>query len=207
MYYTIRPFFTKNHNLLIDNIKTPFIEYVKDADNAWYSFEGGFELYKEPNGEKVAVVLGQFFNEINMLNDGADIIEIADMIDQSTYDAIYYLSKSKLYQEEIDIDKVSFASFSCYIERVYVYPKYRNKKLGHYIFNNLDRIFEFCFNTPIHCFVIYPYPQVPENDSWVNADDENNEMKLKMIGVIKECGFEQLDKSDYYAKNCASAYK
>jgi len=194
--------FSSRHDLTIENLEENFDKTL--YEEGAFSFVAGFALHDEDTDEVLATVKGRFFDEDKILNESEDIVDIADMIDSDTYDAIFALTKSKIYQQELNDDNVFLSLFTCYIERIYVYPKHRDKGIGSYILKNLDLIFLYCFNTPIHSFVIVPKPQQPGGKSgWENAPDEDGRMLKMMINRLKKEGYRKIGKTNFYAKNCA----
>lgn len=87
------------------------------------------------------------------------------------------------------------------MERYYIIPQYRNKGIGSYLLNNLDKILNYFLNVNIKCFIIYPNPQVPINKEWKDIEDKKSEMKKLMEKIIKNAGYKQINKSGYYAIN------
>jgi hypothetical protein len=215
--------FCSRHYMTIFDSSRPFISEVDEEEE--YMFTAGFNLHHtnsddkdfdddinddadyEP-GEVMATVYCTFFDEDKILNDNVDIVVQADMISSDLQGAIYTLTKSRTYKKMIDEDKIFLPLFTCYIDKFYIYPKYRKSGIARYIWDNIENILLHCFNTHIHCFVIIPKPQQPDDEgNWDNSIDENGEMLKRMIKVIKKAGFKQLGKSEYYALNCAAAKK
>ena len=145
--------YTSRSNTLIFDLDVAFSEQIIENDE--YSFQGSLDLIlkeeKFEPGIKVATVTGIFFDENKILNEGQDAIDIADMFTSDTFEAIDVLMGSELFQREINENKSMTPLFNCYIERVYIYPEYRNSGMGNYIFNNLDQYF---YIVLIHLFVV-----------------------------------------------------
>lgn len=175
----------------------PFSQCIDEMEQ--YSFRAFVSIFEEDN--LVAEVSGIVFDEQKILNEGQDIVDIADMYDSDTFGAISTLIESKIYKQELDENLIFTPPYSCYVEKVYVEPEYRRKGIAKYIFNNLYEIFLHCLNIHIRCFVIYPNPQQPnEKGIWENLSDED--MKKLMINVIKKSGYRRIGKSGYFAINC-----
>lgn len=175
----------------------PFSKCIDEMEE--YSFRAFVSIFEEDT--LVAEVYGVVFDEEKILNKGQDIVDIADMYDVDTVEAMSNLTKSKIYKQELDENLIFTSPYSCYIEKVYVKPGYRRKGIGKYIFNNLYGIFLHCLNINIRCFVIYPKPQQPnEKGIWENLSDEG--MKKLMINVIKNSGYRRIGRSGYFAINC-----
>jgi len=194
--------FSSRHSMSIYDIDEPFAEII-DEDEI-YSFIGGFDFHDEDTEEIIATVRGIFFDEDKILNEDEDIVALADALDGDVMGAMSVLTKSKIHNQELNDEKAMLPLFSCYIQRIYVYPKFRGSGFARYIFENLEAICLHSFNTPIHSFVIYPKPQQPDvNENWDNMPDKDDMILKRMIGVLKKAGYKQIGKSGYYALNCA----
>lgn len=194
--------FSSRHHLSIYDYKELFANEVDEQEI--FSFMGGFDLEDERTSEEIATVSGIFFDEDKILNESENIVNIADMFDGDVYVAMAALSKSKLHNKKLNDEKARLSLFSCYIERIYIYPKFRELGLSRYIYENLEQIFLHCFNIQIHSFVIYPKPQQPDKDgNWNDSSDNDGLMLKKMISVLKKNGYKQLGKTGFYAINCA----
>ncbi len=199
---TLEAFSSRQCESYID-IDNPFTRAIDEEQK--YCFFGGFTLKDEDSDDLIAVVEGYFFDEDKILDDGQDIVDIADMLDSDVYGAMYALTRSRLYKKEIDLELAMRSLYSCYISRVFVYETYRGKGIGRYIFENLSSICSYCFNTQIHCFVICPKPQHPtNNDRWVDSEDTDGKMFKLMVSTIKKTGYKQISKTEFYAINCAA---
>jgi GNAT superfamily N-acetyltransferase len=193
--------FSSSQDAFIGDFNIPFREEVDEWEEDKYTFMGSFEIIDEEKDKPVASVSGRFFNHDKIANDGEDIVDVADWINQEVYNAIFELNKSKLYKREIDDNKLLLALYSCYIDRVFVYPEYRNMRIGKYIFDNLEDLCCYCFNVTIHSFVIFPKPQIPSDGvAWVNAADPDGEVKKLMIRLLELTGFEKIGRNGFYAK-------
>ena len=194
--------FSSRHSVSIYNTDEPFSE-ITDEDEI-YSFFGGFDLHNERTKEIIAVVDGIFFDEDKILNDGEDVVDVADALDGDATGAMFALSKSRIHNQALNFEKAMLPLFSCYIRRVYVYPKFRGSGIARYIFENIEAICLHSFNTHIHSFVIYPKPQQPNVEgNWENMPDEDGVMLKRMVSVLKKAGYKKIGKFGYYALNCA----
>lgn len=194
--------FSSRHYTLINDFNDVFTESIDEQEV--FSFVGGVNLQDEDTNEILATVSGIFFDEEKILNENENIVDLADMLDGDVEGAMYALSRSNIHSRELNYEKAMLPLFSCYIQRIYVYPQYRGLGIARYIFINLEQIFLHCFNTPIHSFVIYPKPQQPdEKDCWHDYPDENGVMLKRMVSLLKKDGYKQIGKTGYYAKNCA----
>ena len=159
----------------------------------------------------IAVVRGIIFDKDKILNDHLTLEEVADWTNGDAFNGMVPLLKSKIYKRTMDLDKEIMPLSVCYIERVYIYPKYRKQGFGKYIFENLCDIFEHCFNVTMHCFYIYPNPQYPVSKtdansvSWDDLEENKGKMKKLMISGLQKTGYRRLgNNTEYYALNCAA---
>lgn len=195
--------FSSRHYVAIPCIDEEFRCAVNEEQ--MYSFYAGFSLKDDNNGEIIALVNGTFFDEDRIMNEGESLVNVADMINGDIYGAISSLVDDELFTQGLNENKAMLPLFSCYIERVYIYPNYRNRGIASFVFNNLEQIFWHSFNTPIHCFVIYPKPQQPVSEhEWIDYPDDDGEMLKQMINVISKVGYQKLGDTGYYAINCST---
>ena len=90
--------------------------------------------------------------------------------------------------------------FICYLNRVYIYPEYRNNGIATYIFENLKDIFEYITGRIPQVVLIYPKPQEPEGYGWNNIEDKNNIMLNKIISKIQQFQFKLFQDMGFYIK-------
>ncbi|NLB42843.1 MAG: hypothetical protein GX815_11425 [Clostridiales bacterium] len=177
--------------------------FFKDNIGEYDKYSFSFFMSIGDNGSNIGEVKGRVFDEREILNDGEDLVYISDMYNQDVYSAIEKLIKSKVYKEELDEDLIFENPYLCYIDRVYIEPKYRKLGIAKYIFKNLYTILLHTLMIHIRCFVIYPQPQVRTEERWVDQEDPNNVMKKVMTKVIKNAGYRVIGRnSGYYAINC-----
>jgi GNAT superfamily N-acetyltransferase len=194
--------YSSHHYVPINNFDEVFTESIGEQEV--FSFIAGFTLQEEETNDVLATVRGIFFNEDKILNANEDIADLADMLDADVHGAMSALSRSKIHNQELNDEKAMLPLFSCYIQRIYVYPQYRGLGIAKYIFMNLEEIFLHCFNAPIHSLVIYPKPQQPdEKNCWYDSPDENGVMLKRMVSLLKKDGYKKIGATGYYAKNCA----
>ncbi|MCL2354800.1 MAG: MBL fold metallo-hydrolase, partial [Oscillospiraceae bacterium] len=103
--------------------------------------------------DKIAEISAVFFDEDKILNDGQNITYLADILNADVHNAITALTENKFDLEVTDADKMILPLFTCYLQKLYIYPKYRNKGYAKYIFTNLEDIFNHSFNVHIHTFI------------------------------------------------------
>ena len=202
--------FTTRDEFKIKNSNGSFKENLQEMsiEGEEYTFTAGFTLHDRKNRKIIADVSGIFFDEDKIKYEYGSIVEIADMIDSDVYESVKALYKSKIYNQEIDEEKYFLPLFSCYIQRIYVYPEYRNKGIARFIFKNLDQLFLYLFNTNIHCLFIIPKPQEPikreKYKEWKNTPDEDGMILKRMIKLLKMEGYKQIGRTNIYCKNYAS---
>lgn len=193
---------SKNEVCVVD--RNSSFEEALDIDEK-YAFQGGFSFQNAETNEILAEFKGIFFDEDGMYDNDFSAIDVADMFDSDTESAMSFLVESQMYNQELNEDKVIMSLHSGYIERFYVYPKYRNRGLANYILNNLEEILLFCFNIKVHSLVTYPKPQCPDlKGEWVDYPDEDGAIKRLMIKIFNKHGFSEIDKTGFYAKNYAA---
>lgn len=66
------------------DIDEPFTESI--YENQEYCFFGGCTLKDEDSDDLIAIVEGYFFDEDKILDEGQDIVDIADMLDADVYE-------------------------------------------------------------------------------------------------------------------------
>lgn len=170
-----------------------------------YYINAGYNLYTVNNDcsvtdNIVATVNAIFFNIKRIYNDGIDIEDIADVIDTPYTDDIVSAIESCLDNDllsETDIDDIKSI---CYLNRVYIYPEYRNNGIATYIFENLKNIFDYITGNEPQIVLIYPKPQEPDGYGWHDIKDENNVMLNKMISKIQQFQFTPFKDTGFYIK-------
>lgn len=181
------------------DLKETFPSYVDEANE--YSFNIWIHVRKNRN--LIAVVHGFVLDEDKILNEHQNMIDIADIYTGDACDAISALVKSSIFKQELEDDLAILPPYTCYIETLYVYPKYRGNGVGRYLFSNLYNILLYSLNINTHCFVIIPTPQEPaDNHSWKNSMDSDGNMKKTMINLLKKCGYKRIRNTEFYAINC-----
>lgn len=173
--------------------------------------------------DTVATMRVTFFDEMRIINNyrcpsnremGREMVYIADGISSDLCAAAEALAYSTaLDDKHIGEDKQVLPIFTCYLDRFYVYPKYRNMGVGSYVHRNIQAILEYAFNLNLRCIITYPCPQEPggsiEHKGFESVSDEEkkNTMLAKMISNLKKGGFKQLRKyPKYYVKYCPDLY-
>lgn len=181
------------------DLKEAFPSYVDEMNE--YSFHVSISVSE--NGSRVATVHGLVFDENKILNEHENIVNIADIHSADALGAISSLVKSSIYKQESDENLIFESPYICYIETLYVYPQYRGKSIGKYIFNNIYNIFLYSLNIHTRCLVICPKPQEPvDKHSWVNSLDDDGRLKKIMLNVLKGCGYKRIGKTEFFAINC-----
>lgn len=185
-------------NVAIDN---DFGSDIEDYKYSYYISIKVFDIDAEDIDEEkteglnlVAIIEARLFNIDEIENDGEDLIDIADRIDQETYENIYELFNSKIYDE----DRI-YQAHACYLERFYVMPDYRKKGIGKYLLENLSKILKYQTNADIRYTILQVVPLNYTNDKWQRIK-KCSEMKNFMKSMYEKAGFKQIKKSNYFAK-------
>lgn len=194
-----------NFKISIDKNKTNNIDTSKPFEESLdeyqkYAFTFSLNVYKGKN--KVAIVSGYVMDEDKIINDNQDLLGIADMYEGTFAEAIEILSNNTIYEEEIEDNFINVSWFICYIERFYVFPKYRKQGIGKYLLTNLSEILGHFLNAPIRCFVTFINPQTLTAKGWEFTEPKDEIIKKVMIKLFKEVGYKEIDNSDYFAINC-----
>ena len=203
MDLSLNPYYEKDGFIIDTNI--PFYEDGDfEAIVHKYFVRTGFNLmlvdddYNETN-DIVATIKAVFLRYDNIRNDVINFIDAVDTINTPYTDdivrAVTTLINSQLLPKE-----QSRISLICYLSRVYVYSKFRNKGVANYIFENLQEIFEYITGEQTNLIIIYPQPQEPSGDRWHNVEDE--EMKQKMISKLEQNYFKPISDTGFYFKLC-----
>ena len=124
--------FSSRHYVSINDIEKTFTEIIDEEEV--YNFVGGFDFHDEETDEIIATVKGIFFDEDKIVNEGENISILADMLDGDVEGAMSTLSNSKIHNQVLDDEKAMLPLFSCYIQRIYIYPKYRRSGIARYIY-------------------------------------------------------------------------
>jgi len=196
MELIMKPYYNKELCFIdTDKLFTESLDYEIDYND--FYFKVGFNLYPpdEDYEEKdiVATVEGVFF-KYNLINEfDIDIIDLADNISDDTYKAIITLEDNSLFAKE----DIEYMSLVCYLSRLYVYPKYRNNGIATYIYENLQKIFEYITSDTVNIFIILPCPQEPTLDGrWKNTGD--NIMFEKIVKLLSKHKFKPVGDGFYY---------
>lgn len=140
-----KPFYKKD-SYIVDTGISFYDNSDFEASVHKYYVNAGFKLLAVDENysiteKKVAIVNAIFLNIKNMYNDGINIEDVADVIDTPYTDDI--VSAIELFFNnnllpETDFDKTVSL---CYLNRVYIYPEFRNNGIATYIFDNIQEIF------------------------------------------------------------------
>lgn len=199
-----KPFYKKD-SYIVDTGISFYDNSDFEASVHKYYVNAGFKLLAIDENysiteKKVAIVNAIFLNIKNMYNDGINIEDVADVIDTPYTDDI--VSAIELFFNnnllpETDFDKTVSL---CYLNRVYIYPEFRNNGIATYIFDNIQEIFEYITGEKPHIVLIYPKPQEPDGNRWRNSEDKNDIMLNKMISKIQQFKFVPVKETGFYIK-------
>lgn len=170
-----------------------------------YYINAGFNLYAVDDEyyvtkKIVATVNAIFFDIKNINNDNIDIEDVADVIDTTFTDDI--VSAIEIFLNDDLLPKANFNKTEsvCYLNRIYIYPEFRNSGIATYIFENIQEIFEYITGEKLNIVLAYLKPQEPMKGHWRNIDDKGNVMLNKMISKIEQFEFEPIEKTGFYIK-------
>ena len=104
-----------------------------------YYFKTGFKMYMVddsyvPTDNIVAIVETVFFNIKHIYNDDVDIQDIADVIQSDFGEDISHAIDIFINNTDYVGNDFEQSELLCYLHRLYIYPEYRDKGVGTYIF-------------------------------------------------------------------------
>ena len=171
-----------------------------------YYFKTGFELYMvddsyAPTDNIVAVVETVFFNIKHIYNDDVDIQDIADVIENDFGEDISHAIDIFVNNTKYVSNDFEQSELLCYLHRLYIYPEYRDKGIGTYIFENVQDIFEYITGNKTKIIIIYPKPQEPKSNGWGASEDNDGVMLNKMISKIEQFQFYPIEDTGFYIKD------
>lgn len=171
-----------------------------------YYFKTGFKLYMvddsyAPTDNIVAVVETVFFNIKHIYNDDVDIQDIADVIENDFGEDISHAIDIFINNTKYVSNDFEQSELLCYLHRLYIYPEYRNKGVGTYIFENMQDIFEYITGYQTKIIIIYPKPQEPKRNGWSSSEDKGGVMLNKMISKIEQFQFYPIEDTGFYIKD------
>jgi len=177
--------------------KAPYNDYCVDTHSGNIILEHLDEDYEAGIKESVGEFRCYYFYKYDPQGDYLDVLDNADAISGDLCLAIGTLMRSKKWDDVYD-----FSAGVLYIERFYIKPKFRGKKLGYIIFPVLVDVFS---KRKDSVLTIIPEPL---NDMVKDLGREEETLKStleyqlalsKMQGFIKKFGFEQLGNSEVWA--------
>ena len=177
--------------------KDPEYDYCVDTHFGSIILEHLNEDFEAGTKEIIGEFSCYYFYTYDPQGEYLDVLDNADAISGDLCLAIGTLKHSKKWE-----DVYGFTSGVLYIERFYIKPDYRGKKLGYMIFPVLVDVFSKRKDTVI---TIIPEPL---NDMVKDLGREKTMLKstleyqlalIKMQGFIKEFGFEKLGNSQVWA--------
>ena len=171
-----------------------------------YYFKTGFELYMvddsyAPTDNIVAVVETVFFNIKHIYNDDVDIQDIADVIENDFGEDISHAIDIFVNNTKYVSNDFEQSELLCYLHRLYIYPEYRDKGIGTYIFENVQDIFEYITGNKTKIIIIHPKPQEPKSNGWGASEDNDGVMLNKMISKIEQFQFYPIEDTGFYIKD------
>lgn len=171
-----------------------------------YYLKTGFKLYMvddsyAPTDNIVAVVETVFFNIKHIYNDNVDIQDIADVIENDFGEDISHAIDIFINNTDYVDNDFEQSELLCYLHRLYIYPEYRDKGVGTYIFENIQDIFEYITGYQTKAIIIYPKPQEPKSNGWGASEDKDGVMLNKMISKIEQFQFYPIEDTGFYIKD------
>ncbi|MDR2676954.1 MAG: GNAT family N-acetyltransferase [Puniceicoccales bacterium] len=139
-----------------------------------YAFCVWIDIYKNQDverGPKVARIVARMFDAFGIADIGDDIVDIADMISGDTELCVNRLVNWDVYKEA-ENDCGFWRAYVCYLEELYVYPKYRRKGIGRYLLSKLPELLEYSFNLEIRAIVCYLSPRNMTCEEMPPAEEE-----------------------------------
>lgn len=185
---------SKNDLLVFTDEK--FMERVVTEIRDYCCINAMFHIYDEKEN-LVAEISAYFIDEVRCYNNGLSISTVADYMSQELLEAINALEKVENYEEIIFTP-----AYTCYIQTLYVYPEFRNKGIGKYLWENIAGIFEYFMNKDIHAIIVYPKPHtiIKNGNTLEKKEVEDDEMLQKMKKGLTSGGYNQVENSNYYVK-------
>lgn len=168
--------------------------------------KAGFKLYTmddaySPTEDIVAVVETVFFNIKHIYNDDVNIQDIADVIENDFGEDISHAIDIFINNTDYVDNDFEQSELLCYLHRLYIYPEYRDKGVGTYIFENVQDIFEYITGYKTKTIIIYPKPQEPKSNGWGASEDKDGVMLNKMISIIEQFQFYPIEDTGFYIKD------
>ena len=174
---------SKNDLLVFTDEK--FMERVVTEIRDYCCINAMFHIYDEKEN-LVAEISAYFIDEVRCYNNGLSISTVADYMSQELLEAINALEKVENYEEIIFTP-----AYTCYIQTLYVYPEFRNKGIGKYLWENIAGIFEYFMNKDIHAIIVYPKPHtiIKNGNTLEKKEVEDDEMLQKMKKGLTSGGY------------------
>jgi GNAT superfamily N-acetyltransferase len=188
---------TKRVNISAWWDKDPEYDYCVDTHSGNIILEHLNEDFEGGIKESIGEFSCYYFYRYDPQGDYLDVLDNADAISGDLCLAIGTLMNSKNWE-----DVYNYSSGVLYIERFYIKPEYRGKKIGYLIFPVLVDVFSKRKDTVV---TIIPEPL---NDMVQDLSREETTLKstleyqlalTKMQVFIKKIGFEQLGNGEVWA--------
>ena len=203
--------FTMNstQNNLLFHTDENAIDSSRTCFEGYYVYQSFFDVYMveelsdnccDLKETKVAEIAATFVDENRCLNDGVDLFEAADIIDQdiaSAFEILFYRSRK---YKQVSEDAAAVPLVSCYLDRLYVLPEHRNKGIGTYLLDNLADIFEVHVNRCVRAIITYPAPFHMSEEVVNDADREK--MLKTMKRHLKKAGYKEFGNTNYFIHAC-----
>ena len=196
MHLTVYPWDTKLSKPM--DLCGNLIEDTSKTVPHYHFFRVFFDTYtlNEETGRDdfVAEIIFTVFDKDICLKDNIHPTEAIVAMDEEESVAFSTLFKSKALNENDDATLLE----TCYLNRFYIHPNYRNKGVGTFLVHNLLDMLESHFYRDFKAVVTLPYPlairELPlSKDAW-------KEMDTKLKRCLVNAGFEEFDDKKHYIK-------
>ena len=145
----------------------------------------------------VAEIIVTVFDDYLCLKDNISPTEAALAKGEEEFEAFSALFKSEDFKNKVE-DTPQDLLDSCYLNRFYIHPKFRNKGIGTFLKNNLFDLLEAHFLREFQAIVVFPYPTAIRDFPLTKKAWKEMDVKLKRCLVNAD--FEELNDKKHYIK-------
>ena len=174
---------------------------LENADlwmEGYYYHRLDLSIFNEDDKVKIADLVIYCFDIKKIEDSEVNLEYVADSINADVDSSMAILSAAKLIP-----DNVCEKPMLCYIDKLYIKPKFRHKGLGSWLMKNVAELIKFYYDKEPYGFVIYPRPLDGRNPDDINEKlDTTSEMYQLMVGLIVKNGFYEINETNYFFKKC-----